>query len=190
MFETDYSFAARVRSVLTELIPGGRCTADDAAEKLGTSKRSLQRRLKEESTNFQQQLNHTRELLAKYYIAHTKMNTEDIAFLLGYQDINSFLRAVTLWTGQNLTEYKNNLYYHQNKHTAFNCSMLVCIYHIFTFLFVCNTFYRIPCCTYNFLIYSSETLFFKRIKAVLFFRLTSAQKPSSELSIFSTRSRQ
>lgn len=109
MLETDDSFAARVRSVLTELIPGGRCTADDAAEKLGTSKRTLQRRLKEENTNFQQQLNHTRELLAKYYIAHTEMNTEDIAFLLGYQDINSFLRAFTLWTGQNLTEYKNSL---------------------------------------------------------------------------------
>ena len=108
MLETDDSFAARVRSALTELIPGGRCTADDAADKFGISKRTLQRRLKEENTNFQQQLNHTRELLAKHYIANTEMNTEDIAFLLGYCEVNSFLRAFALWTGQSLTEYKSS----------------------------------------------------------------------------------
>jgi len=32
----------------------------------------------------------------------------DFAFLLGYEDTTSFLRAFTTWTGQTVTEYKHN----------------------------------------------------------------------------------
>ena len=107
MMETDDSCAARVRSALMELRPSGECTIDDVAKKLGYSKRSLQRKLQEEDTNFQKQLNHTRELLARTYLANTDMTTEDIAFLLGYQESGSFLRAFTVWTGQTVNEYRN-----------------------------------------------------------------------------------
>ena len=108
MMDSDDSHAARVRSALMELLPGGECTIDDVAKKLGYSKRSLQRKLQEEDTNFQKQLNHTRELLAKIYLANTNMTAEDIAFLLGYQEIGSFLRAFSLWTGQTISEYKKS----------------------------------------------------------------------------------
>lgn len=106
MMETDDSYAARVRSALMELLPSGECTIDDAAKKLGCSKRSLQRKLQEEDTNFQKQLGHTRELLAKTYLGSTDMTAEDIAFLLGYQEIGSFIRAFTVWTGQSVSEYR------------------------------------------------------------------------------------
>ncbi len=106
MMETDDSCAARVRSALMELLPGGECTIDDAARKLGTSRRSLQRRLQAENTTFQKQLNHTRELLAKTYLANTGMTGEDIAFLLGYQKVGSFLRAFAVWTGQTISAYR------------------------------------------------------------------------------------
>lgn len=109
MMETDDSYAARVRSALMELLPSGECTIEDVAKKLGYSKRSLQRKLQEEDTNFQKQLNHTRELLAKTYLANTDMTTEDIAFLLGYQEIGSFIRAFTLWTGQTISDYKRKI---------------------------------------------------------------------------------
>lgn len=109
MMETDDSCAARVRSALMELLPSGECIIDDVAKKLGYSKRSLQRKLQEEDTNFQKQLNHTRELLARTYLANTDMTTEDIAFLLGYQESGSFLRAFTVWTGQTVNEYRNTV---------------------------------------------------------------------------------
>ena len=109
MMETDDSCAARVRSALMELLPSGECTIDDVAKKLGYSKRSLQRKLQEEDTNFQKQLSHTRELLARTYLANTDMTTEDIAFLLGYQESGSFLRAFTVWTGQTVNEYRNTV---------------------------------------------------------------------------------
>ena len=104
--DVDDSWSARVRSALTEMLPAGLSTIEDAAERLGLSKRTLQRNLTEEGTTFQKQLNSTRELLARHYIANTDMTTNDIAFLLGYQEINSFLRAFTVWTGQTISEYR------------------------------------------------------------------------------------
>lgn len=107
--EQDDSFAAKVRSVLVELLPAGKTAIDDAAAALGMSRRSLQRKLQEEETSFQKQLNHVRALLAKNYLQNTNLSSEDIAYLLGYQDINSFFRAFALWTGQTVTEYKQSL---------------------------------------------------------------------------------
>lgn len=106
MMETDDSCAARVRSALMELLPAGECSIDDAARKLGVSRRSLQRRLQEENTSFPKQLNHTRELLAKAYLANTDMTGEDITFLLGYQEVGSFHRAFSVWTGRMIGAYR------------------------------------------------------------------------------------
>ena len=44
--------------------------------------------------------------IAKYYIKNTDMSTDDISFLLGYQELNSFLRAFSIWTGISVSEYK------------------------------------------------------------------------------------
>ena len=106
--DTDESTSARVRTALTELLPGGACSIEDTAHKLGMSKRTLQRKLSEENTTFQKQLNSVRETLAIHYIRNNEMTTNDIAFLLGYQEINSFLRAFTLWTGKSVGEYRKN----------------------------------------------------------------------------------
>lgn len=108
LYEMDQNdlFAAKVRSALTELLPGGAGTVDDVAEKLGISRRTLQRKLTQEDTSFQKQLNKTRELLARNYISNTDMSSDDIAFLLGYQEVNSFLRAFSVWTGMSVSEYK------------------------------------------------------------------------------------
>lgn len=45
-------------------------------------------------------------MLALHYIRNTDISTNDIAYLLGYQELNSFLRAFTAWTGMSVTEYK------------------------------------------------------------------------------------
>ncbi len=107
MMNTDDSYAVRVCSALMEMLPCGEYTIDDVAKKLGYSRRSLQRRLQAEDTNFQKQLNHTREVLAKTYLDNTDMTAEDIAFLLGYQELGSFFRAFAVWTGQTVNEYKS-----------------------------------------------------------------------------------
>ena len=105
--DVDDSVSARVRAALTELLPAGVCSVEDVASELGLSKRTLQRKLSEEHTTFQKQLNNTRELLALHYIRNTDMSANDIAFLLGYAELNSFLRAFTVWTGKSISAFRN-----------------------------------------------------------------------------------
>lgn len=103
------TYSARVRSSLIELLPAGEGSIDNVASKLGLSKRTLQRKLKEEDTTFQKQLNNTRKLLAIHYLKNCDMTSDDIAYLLGYQDLNSFVRAFNVWTGMTVSEYKRGL---------------------------------------------------------------------------------
>ena len=89
----------RVRACLMETMASGACSVDDIAGRLGVSTRTLQRRLREEGTNFQTELRDLREELARHYLANSRYSGAEIAFLLGYDDPNSFTRAFHAWTG-------------------------------------------------------------------------------------------
>lgn len=90
----------RVRALLLELIPSNAATIEAVADRLAMSKRTLQRRLESEGQNFRVLVNATRESLARHYLAKTAMSGGEIAFLLGFEDPNSFYRAFQDWTGQ------------------------------------------------------------------------------------------
>ena len=94
------SFEERVRAALLEALPGGESSMEEVARKLAVSKRTLQRRLRDEATTFQAILNATREDLARHYLAQTKLSGAEISYLLGFEDPNSFFRAFHSWTGQ------------------------------------------------------------------------------------------
>ncbi|MCR1901678.1 helix-turn-helix transcriptional regulator [Ligilactobacillus apodemi] len=102
----DESYAKRVRTALVELLPRGKAAIGAIAQSLGVSKRTLQRKLKSENTSFQQQLTATREMLAKNYLLNDTLTPDDIAFLLAYQETNSFLRAFNAWTGMSAQKYR------------------------------------------------------------------------------------
>lgn len=97
--EKDSSFAAKVRAVLFEILPMGKSAIDDVSGTMNMSNRTLQRRLQTERTSFQQQLNHSRELLARHHLASSDMCVSEISFLLGYEEPSSFSRAFHTWTG-------------------------------------------------------------------------------------------
>lgn len=98
--EVGASMRERVRSALLELLPAGQASIETVARKLAVSPRTLQRRLSAEGATFQDALNQTREALARHYLARSALPTAEIAFLLGYEDPNSFYRAFRDWTGQ------------------------------------------------------------------------------------------
>lgn len=98
--DAEASYASRVRSCLFELLPSGLSSADNVAGNLAISKRTLQRHLSNENTSFQQELNKTRERLARYYLASSTYSGAEISFLLGFEDPNSFFRAFRSWTGE------------------------------------------------------------------------------------------
>ena len=89
----------RVHSALLELLPSGEASVDAVCKKLGTSVRTLQRRLREEGETFQAVLSRTREALARHYLKRPELTATEISFLLGYEDPSSFFRAFASWTG-------------------------------------------------------------------------------------------
>jgi AraC-like DNA-binding protein len=92
--------AERTRAALLELLPGGDASVVAVSKRLGTSTRTLQRRLKRESRSFQTILNETREELARHYLKTSDLSGAEISFLLGFEDPNSFFRAFHSWTGK------------------------------------------------------------------------------------------
>ncbi|PJI45600.1 MAG: AraC family transcriptional regulator [Rhizobium sp.] len=91
--------AKRVHAALLEGLPSGQVSMDAVAAKLGMSKRTLQRRIEAENTSFQTILRGVREALARHYLARTRLPLAEIAFLLGFDEVNSFHRAFRAWTG-------------------------------------------------------------------------------------------
>jgi len=105
-FEMDNSVAAKVRSALVELIPAGEDGIESLANRFAMSPRTLQRKLSSEGTSFIKQLNHTRELMARNYLKDDSISNDEIAFLIGYSDVNAFARAFRGWTGMTIGVYR------------------------------------------------------------------------------------
>ncbi|MEM8578895.1 MAG: helix-turn-helix domain-containing protein [Pseudomonadota bacterium] len=97
------SWADRTRAVLMQALPAGRASVAAAAEGLRLSTRSLQRHLRGESTSFQRVLDDMRHDLAMGYLETSTLSIDEISYLLGYRDPNSFHRAFQSWTGMTPT---------------------------------------------------------------------------------------
>lgn len=89
----------RVRAALHESLPAGDSAITTIARQLAVSPRTLQRQLHAEGTSYQAVLSETRERLARHYLADSSRTTAEIAYLLAYDDTNSFYRAFRTWTG-------------------------------------------------------------------------------------------
>lgn len=98
--DASATFGERVRSALLEGLPSGESSMEEIASTLAVSKRTLQRRLRDEDTSFQRVLNATREDLARHYLSKTTLSGAEISYLVGFEDPNSFFRAFHTWTGQ------------------------------------------------------------------------------------------
>ena len=87
-----------VRIAIARTISSGmRPSVATIADRLDTSSRTLQRQLSEASTTFQDQLDDVRHVAARRLLEHTELEPIDIAFLLGFAEPNSFVRAFRLW---------------------------------------------------------------------------------------------
>ncbi len=100
------AMAERVHDTLLEALPGGRYSADEICRRLNVSKRTLQRRLKEEGTSFQAVLDDTRKALSLHYLRERAVSVTEISYLLGYADAGSFYRAFHGWTGKTPAEMR------------------------------------------------------------------------------------
>jgi AraC-like DNA-binding protein len=90
----------RVKKVLVGLLPQGDPRREDVAAALHVSERTLQRRLAEEGTHFQELVDSTRRELAQQYLSAGRLSPKQMSFELGFADPSNFYRACKRWFGQ------------------------------------------------------------------------------------------
>jgi AraC-like DNA-binding protein len=98
--DAELTIGHRVRAALLEALPSGQGDMDAVSRKLMMSRRTLQRHLDAEGLTFAGLLRETRLALAQHYLGNTRLPAAEIAFLLGFEEPNSFYRAFRRWTGQ------------------------------------------------------------------------------------------
>lgn len=96
----------QVKVVLKRLLAGSRPGIEDVARELGTSARTLQRRLADDGVTFQQLTQEARRELARHYLLHSSLELNETAYLLGYEDAHSFFRAFHQWEGSPPGEWR------------------------------------------------------------------------------------
>lgn len=104
--EPQDAFLKQLRETLLRLLPQGSINIDRVAQELNLSRRTLQRRLSERGTQFQQVLQQVRADLALRYLADERLTVTEIAFLLGYSDQGSFSSAFKTWHGTSPLEHR------------------------------------------------------------------------------------
>jgi AraC-like DNA-binding protein len=95
----DKNFVERVRMAIQQKLTGRRPTVEDIADALHISSRTIQRRLQDEGSSFQRVLEEARRQLARQYLNNSVLELNEAAYLLGYNDANSFVRAFRTWEG-------------------------------------------------------------------------------------------
>jgi AraC-like DNA-binding protein len=95
----EKSFSEQAKGILKQLLAGQRPGIQDLARELHLSTRTLQRRLTEQGITFQRLLDEARRELARHYLLHSSRELNETAYLLGYEDANSFFRAFHHWEG-------------------------------------------------------------------------------------------
>lgn len=97
--EEEDGFLDRVRLAVQQKLTGHRPTMEEIADELHVSARTLQRRLHDEGSTFQRVLEEARHQLARHYLNNSILELNEAAYLLGYNDSNSFVRAFRTWEG-------------------------------------------------------------------------------------------
>lgn len=103
------SLSARVVALLGAQLGHGEPDRTALAGLLHLSERTLQRRLAEEGSSYQQLLTDTRRQLAERHLRDGRLAATDIALLLGYSEPSVFFRAFRQWTGLTPGEYRASL---------------------------------------------------------------------------------
>ena len=95
----DPGVVMRAYQGLRTLLMSGRCSGDDLAQLLSLHRRTLNRRLEDADTTFQDVLDDVRFEVARQLLLHTRQCMDDIAAALGYSAVAPFMRSFRRWSG-------------------------------------------------------------------------------------------
>jgi AraC-like DNA-binding protein len=103
------SISEQVKWILKRLLTGARPDVSAVARELGLSDRTLQRRIDDDGTTFRKLLLEARQELAREYLNRPDIDVAEVAYLLGYEDSNSFYRAFRTWEGTTPAQLRSAL---------------------------------------------------------------------------------
>lgn len=101
------SWTHRVKNLLRLMIRQDLPRKEVIAEKLGLNSRTLQRKLSDEGTGYQDLLNELRLEMAQNYLLDSSLSIDDIGMLLGFAEPRSFHRSFKQWTGCTAGHYRD-----------------------------------------------------------------------------------
>lgn len=101
------SLPNQVMAILGRSMRGQRPSVNSVAAELYVSPRTLQRRLQQHGYSYQQLLDKTRHRTACQLLADTSLELGEIAFVLGFEELNSFSRAFMQWEAQTPNRWRN-----------------------------------------------------------------------------------
>ncbi len=99
----------RVKAAVVDQMPSGNVTDQAIAKALHMGVRALQRKLQDAGTTFKTLLDGTRRELACQYIRDSRLNLNEISFLLGFAEVSSFSRAFKRWTGESPSVFRQSV---------------------------------------------------------------------------------
>ncbi len=91
------SCRAQVRQRIEQLLGTGTCSCQQVADTLHMHPRTLQRRLREEGTTFEEIKDETRRDLAQRYLSHRDVSLTQVTALLDYREQSALGRSVQRW---------------------------------------------------------------------------------------------
>jgi AraC-like DNA-binding protein len=104
---TDGALKEQTKGILKQLLAGQRPRLEEVAFQLRLSTRTLQRRLLEEGLTFHDLVEEARREMAEHYLSQPSLELNETAYLLGYEDPNSFIRAFHKWEGTSPGEWRS-----------------------------------------------------------------------------------
>ncbi len=102
----NHSITEMVKWIMKRSLTGGCPRINTVASELGMGDRTLQRRLTDEGTSFKNLLTQVRHEQAREYLADLTLDIKEVAFLIGYEDQNSFYRAFRIWEGDTPSNWR------------------------------------------------------------------------------------
>jgi AraC-like DNA-binding protein len=106
--DREQTFADHVDAVIARSMRGQRPSVEALASELGISTRTLQRKLALDGTSYQQQLDRVRSRIARRLLGSTDLAAGEIAWFLGFEELNSFSRAFNQWEGTTPQRWRGN----------------------------------------------------------------------------------
>lgn len=102
----DTRISYKTRELIVRQLSGGEPLRGEIAKALCMSERTLQRRLQDEKTSFQDLVDTTRKELAEQYLGQRHLTLTQTASLLGFADQSTFFRCCKRWFGMSPSEYR------------------------------------------------------------------------------------